>query len=328
MRRTFVLAAGIATLLATSVANAGFVVNCPGTVNSVGPVGDAGNGICNFNYAGPEFTVGNLVFEGDLANGGTGTWANEARFNVQNPTNNPAGGGNTPQLTATTTFGATIHIGPTAINAAGFFSGTTIGNWRFEAFESYDDPGTDGTWSNLRIEVQDFAAPPPPPVDVDLGTIGTGTTSGSAPLSPGVVRWFKFTTTVPIAAPDWLTATTAGSNLPGGLAPNDTEIGIYNTAGVLLTTNDDISFPADATSQVNFGTPPAPVGGTPVATLPAGVYYAAVSSYNTVFNAGFAVTSTGTTSGTVQININTNVPEPATLALLAFGAVALIRRRS
>ncbi len=92
----------------------------------------------------------------------------------------------------------------------------------------------------------------------------------------------------------------------------DTEIGVYDSLGNLLANNDDINYPANPYSLVSL------------AALPAGDYYVAVGGWNTTYGAGFAATSTSTLSGAYNLNI---YPEPTTLALLAFGAIGLIRRR-
>lgn len=191
----------------------------------------------------------------------------------------------------------------------------------------FNDTGSPGTVTDPACNL---TLPPPPATHLGSVSPTSGFLTATAPLAASQVQWYTFTTTGNIATPNWLVADTLGSVLAGGTTgPNDTEIGIYDSTGALLVSNDDISStPAVRESRINVGTPPpqVPAGGTSLASLAAGTYYVAVGGFNTTFGStGWNVTSTSLYSGTAQLNITT--PEPSTLALLAVSALALVRRR-
>jgi hypothetical protein len=333
----------LASLVVLAIASP--VMAFPFTMTGAGPyVSDtttpgAPNGSFTFAYGGPTFTAGNVSFSGTLTEVNTGTYASEARFCLTNP------GGTrycSSNLTATTNFTGTIAISnanvpfttaaptlPLGSVLAG--SAANAGTWTAGFYESFNDSGIDSNWTNVSITVNDFV-PPTPPVSTDLGSINptNGILQGGGALAAGQVQWYKFTTTGVISTPNWLIAETLGSTLAGGSFPNDTEVGLYDSLGNLLVTNDDINFGgAVYTSRVWAGaTPPAqtPAGGTAgPASLAAGTYYVAVGGYDTSFAANWTVTSTSLETGTTSLTIRT--PEPTTIALLGIGALALIRRR-
>ena len=94
---------------------------------------------------------------------------------------------------------------------------------------------------------------------------------------------------------------------------DDTELGLYDSAGNLIDDDDDGG--AGLYSSIT-------------ATLDIGTYYIAVGEFNTVFGDFFSATGNGqfgdTEGGDYWINI---IPEPGTALLLGLGVVGLIRRR-
>lgn len=74
----------------------------------------------------------------------------------------------------------------------------------------------------------------------------------------------------------------------------DTELGLYDSTGTLVDTNDDIVFPGNLYSELRFE------------DLPAGQYFLAVGAFNTLFNPGFDVTSNATESGNVVVTVFTD----------------------
>ncbi|HYD01282.1 MAG TPA: GC-type dockerin domain-anchored protein [Phycisphaerales bacterium] len=161
---------------------------------------------------------------------------------------------------------------------------------------------------------------------IDLGEIGAGAggtevvTTIDVPIAaPGSVVWYVFST-----AADALNASTnymdidtepsADDGPPAVGSINDTEIGLYMPDGTLVDADDDDG--SDFHSQLTYGDNvnirPAFGNGFPGdgfdGDLAAGEYYIAVGIFNTIFNAGFDVTSTATATGTVQLNFRTNMP--------------------
>ncbi|MBN2447034.1 MAG: PEP-CTERM sorting domain-containing protein [Phycisphaerae bacterium] len=146
-------------LLLTAQATAGFSVFETGPINSVGYQGDAGNGVFSYNYAGADFVPGTLVFSGDALSGDVGSWLSELSFAVTNPAGQT---GTISGFGASSSWTGTTAIGPLTIGGLNnVFTGTSVGTWTFEAFESYDDSGTDAIWSNLSFDIADYVVPTP-----------------------------------------------------------------------------------------------------------------------------------------------------------------------
>lgn len=153
-------------------------------------------------------------------------------------------------------------------------------------------------------------------------------------IASGQTVWYCFDVS---AGTNPLDIFTHGSTGTGGAAGGlDTELGLYNSAGVLVATNDDIggvSGFGDFASRITVGAGSgtdvngeAAGGtglGTNVASLPAGRYYLALSTFNSTFANDWSVTA-GTQSGQFSLTI---VPTPGAFALLGLGALAAGRRR-
>ncbi len=174
-----------------------------------------------------------------------------------------------------------------------------------ELFESFDDNfnAIDANYLSGELTIQyGVSGPVQPPASMSLGVIGNTNTL--------------------------VTLDTVGSNF-------DTELGIYNSVGALLGTNDDIDFPGgNLASEVALG------------TLPVGTYYAAIGGFNTTYGAGFAVTG-GSLAGNYSLNYPSGsmsgilapnevkwfsfqiaaVPEPASISLVLCGIGLLAFRR-
>jgi hypothetical protein len=157
------------------------------------------------------------------------------------------------------------------------------------------------------------------PQSIDLGTIGTpGTLSVTFSLTPGLIQWYRFTLSNPIArASNYLDIGTLSN--AGTPANTDTEIALYRWDGSLVATDDD-SGPHEY-SELSFGTgcptrpstqPPLPDGlammGQSGDSLPAGTYFLAVAEYDATFNpTNWSVTATSTWTGEVRVFFNSDV---------------------
>jgi hypothetical protein len=151
------------------------------------------------------------------------------------------------------------------------------------------------------------------PASTDLGTLSNGNLNvPNISIGAGQIVWYRFTLTNPIPAGGsvFLDIDTEGS----ALAPtNDTELGLYDSAGNLIANDDDDG--TDFLSQLTFGsTTPRRAPGNGAAyngrdgALNAGTYYLSVSGYNTAFGAtGWNVTSTSTYTGTANLNLSHGV---------------------
>ncbi len=166
-----------------------------------------------------------------------------------------------------------------------------------------------------------------PPASTDLGQIGAGAggsqvvTTVDVGIVPAGITWLKFSigTNVLNASTNYLDIDTEptvpdGPALIGSI--NDTELGLYTSAGVFHSTDDDDG--SDYHSQLTYGdsTNVRPAIGNAAAaggngrdgSLNAGSYYMAVGCFNSVFATNFNATSTSNATGTVQVNFRTNIP--------------------
>jgi hypothetical protein len=323
MNRTFGF--GVAALLAAAAAaNAQFTATNAGPIASAAPAANVvNNGNFSFNYAGAAFQTGSIRFTGSLTTGGIGSFSNEARWRITNPAGFTLDLGAQPG-SANATWTGTLNLGPNTFGGIPLstFSqaSNSVGNWNFRAFESFDDGGVagiDATWTNVSFEFIAFV-PPTPPTCIDLGNLTASTSTSFVLPSASTVTWYCFNWAN--TPGDQLVIDTLGSLTAAGFSGVDTEIGLYDSLGNLVVTNDDIAFPANPESRVvrNPG------------ALAAGTYYLAVTQFNGIFNPGWNVTASASSSGDFSgsnIRVNFTVPAPSSLALIGMGGLLAARRR-
>ncbi|MBK9120483.1 MAG: hypothetical protein IPM18_12925 [Phycisphaerales bacterium] len=316
----------VATLaLATTPAWADFTFS-PFSPGNVSPTwtGQALTGAPADTYVGFEVLADWSAVSGN-------PWSNESRVFFSDV----IGGGS---ATLPTGIGVSYTTG--AVSAAnGASNGNPLFNLRFAggfatAFNGTDPlalnfrqtfGGSVADWQNVRVTLKTMVIP----TATDLGTL-SGPLSITGSLAAGEVKWYKFTIDQAIdnALGTFLDIDTEGSLL----APsNDTELGLYAANGTFITTDDD-----DGTallSQLTYGeVGPRPAPGDGLAyngrdgSLAPGTYYIALGAFNTAFSNFFSVSSASQNIGDYALNINTNVPEPASLLLVTLLG-ALIRRR-
>ncbi len=147
-----------------------------------------------------------------------------------------------------------------------------------------------------------------PAVFTDLGTLSYSNTPVSSELTYAAaeVKWYKFTIAGANDAVDFLDSWTA---TPAVAGPTDTEIGLYDSFGNLVDSDDDdgtgnlsamshglVAPNRLLTGYVNFN---GRDGG-----LAAGTYWMAVGAFNTTFNAtGWNAVSTSAATGNILLNL-------------------------
>lgn len=145
------------------------------------------------------------------------------------------------------------------------------------------------------------------PSATDLGTLTLGTpVAVDNSIAANEVVWYTFTIPTGTDAQIYVDLDTHGS----ALAPsNDTEIGLFDSSGALITSDDDDG--DGLRSQLTYGGScfPRPVFMTSVAyngrdgDLPAGTYYLSFSGFNSTFASGWSVISTSANAGSGHINL-------------------------
>ena len=148
---------------------------------------------------------------------------------------------------------------------------------------------------------------------VDIGAVETRVrTLGAVPegmstqpafaLQASEVAFYQFELDSDVTAADGgsLVIDTLGSVLgSGSFGDNDSEIGLYDEAGNLVATNDDIDVSTNRLSRLSFGD--AGLSGD----LAAGTYYLAIGAFDTSFGStGFAVSSVSGFAGDLVVNFD------------------------
>lgn len=333
----------MAVLALAAPAMAGFTATNAGPLDSNGAAGDATNGVFTYNYAGADFVPGTLIFSGTATSGGVNSYLSELRWQITNPASQ---GGSIQVSSTSSSWTGAQAIGPVTYEGLeGVFTGTSVGTWEFRAFESYDDSYSDpalvdATWADVSFEIQDFVPPPP----------WTATNYYNEPsflaalAGPYYVEDFVGYT---YGAPLDGTQTSQAYGPVNGFAYNALCAGGLWSNESALSTNS-----AFDTIMLEFtGAPVTAVGGNlmvtdingniisgdVIITLEDGSQQVLTDqTANSFFGfsttmpiASVEFTADGTVNSWVQLDhlYVGQIPEPASLALLALGGLAAIRRR-
>ncbi|MEO1583165.1 MAG: hypothetical protein AAFR96_01180 [Planctomycetota bacterium] len=184
----------------------------------------------------------------------------------------------------------------------------------FNALQTF--PGSSANWDNINITLG-FDVVGQPSVVADLGSNPNGMTT--AAIGEAEVQFFSFEVAGGAGAQPWSLSLAGSTNTGGAFGDNDTEIGLYDSAGNLIATNDDEDFGNDILTSA--------LSSDDVGALADGQYFIAVGNFNTTFGeSAFDVTSTSTAVGETKLTASF-IPAPASAALLALGGLASARRR-
>lgn len=216
-------------------------------------------------------------------------------------------------LRSLTTYANAVNGRPTgqAIGNGEVYTSGTFGNFAagtyylsIDAYQETAGTPAPGSAYSFDLTIASFTAPPAPAaITSQVGG------SSTLALAAGQVQFYSFDYTGGALSFD-----TEGSTL----SDNDTELGLYDSLGNLVAIDDDGG--TDFLSLLSFDD----------GELAPGTYYLAAGAYNTTFADGFVATTNSTSTGTLVINglSPSAVPEPASMAALGLGALALLRRRS
>lgn len=295
-------------------------------VESFDALGASGNTTLGHTFTG-GFAANSISFSGMLTELETATFASEADIEMIGPA-----GTFTLGPTSVTSYSGTLAVDTSGvIDPAVDFAGA----YTFEFFESFDDAsGTaDQIWDDLTITFSEvgitngmFA----------LGAVGVGdTATASGHNVAGGLDFYDFSVGAVGASGSYLNINTSDPVTGDTI---DTEIAIFDAAGILVGLDDDgqISALGGLYSMLSFGVDDPTAGdgapGSDGATLAAGDYTVVVGGFNTNFEdltigaSHISEVIAGTSAGDYDLSI-TYVPAPASAAILGLGGIAAIRRR-
>ena len=297
MRKPALLAAAAATVAVASAASAQVTLDLGDIfVDDNASLGD-------IPLALPAGTYTSYSFYTEWSPAAGGPWSSEAIWAVTDgPLDDPSttfyeDPGSSPD--------SQFSSDPVTLTWQGFFDIPVVSTGALNEFflltlQSFT--GSSANWNNTTFTLGFETLQPPPAQQAFLSSSGVH----SQALAAGEVLWFQF---------DYDgTSDFAIDTLGSDLQPdNDTELGLYNSAGSLVMTNDDAG--SFLSSLV-----------VPGGLLEEGTYYLAVGAYNTVFGDEFNATSSSENSGQVTLR-GIVIPEPGSLAVAGVGGLLLLRRR-
>jgi len=298
-------------------------------------LGVAGTGVTfqasNWRYTGTSTQAGDCAYRIDLNNDTTPT----------NPSGTGTIGGGTScpgvaRLLTVNVVGGTNPVS-TGINvsanlsAAGgsasqaFFNDGTNGDvtagdniWSFSftpanpgAFAAMPFTITDaqarsggGTFGTLTVN---NCASGEPATFIDLGALGATPVANEQSYAAGQIRWYKFSVGN-IADPNsYLDVWTSAGTAPGTLT--DTEVGLFDSVGTLINTDDDDGDGLYSAQSFGRVAPNRPAVGASVAfngrdgALAPGVYWLAVCEFSSTFASNWSVNVAPADAGDIVTNI-------------------------
>jgi hypothetical protein len=333
-------------LALASVAMAGFSFTNPGPIDSNGPAGDPVNGVVTYNYAGADFAPGYFIFSGNLTEVNTATYASEARCQIINPFGSVYT--MTAGFTNITSFTGTIAIGPALVGPLGL-AGTSVGNWTFRFFESFDDGGDllrDAYWTDMNFQITnqfqtiysfDMSSDPgwtmDPAANPNNPGWAFGTPTGTNDPHDRQCYGYNNTTTNSgnypnsMTATEWLTSTALNfSGYSTVLLQFDRYLGVesstYDHAYV------DVSNDGGATWTHVFENPATTTNDSAWTTVTYDITGIAANQANVKVRWGLGATDSSVNYRGWNIDnvLFTGVPEPASLLLLGIAVLSLRRR--
>lgn len=303
--------------IADSNATGGGIINSESIFLGAGPfdhgsgLGSPLNTVAALGTFTGGFTANYMRIEGTLTAVNTATWGSEADIQVRsdnllNPFSftweNPGPGA------AFTSFNYnSAQELSTAVDPSSFTTGFDV-----EFFDTFEDDaaGPDAQSSNVTISFEELVAVSDTNGVFDLGSVSPGDTAGS--VGEFAVTGLFDLYDINLATDGNLSFFT-DEDLGGFVGSTvDTEIAIFDAAGILLAEDDDGG--------------PGTYSGIFDLALAAGDYTIAVSSFDSTFADGFSVTP-GTGIGDYSLNVSFAVPEPTSFALLGLGGLAMVIRR-
>ncbi len=296
-----------------------------------------------------------VAWNGGSVSGSSAQWSNEARAGLSSAGRggtvaSPTGGGTNYASVAAPTSGALSSAAPTTLTWTYSLINPYPGGSAplfldfGQTFFSTTTPTSNANWNNVSVQLSDVALPPLAPSGpiTDIGVLGNPSSNYLTPdytvsvatTSTNRVHWIKFTLATPL-----LGSLDQFLDIDTGASP-DSVIGLYRafspTSAVSQGSDDDDGPGSGSALSYGDATPARGPIGDGVAgnardgsSLGAGTYYLGVGGWSSGFSFGsnYNATNLSSVGSTYTVNFRTNIPEPATLSLLAAAGLIALRRR-
>lgn len=309
--------------LADSNASGGSIVNSEsifigaGPFDHAGPLGTAGNATALVTGWTGGFNATHLRMTGTATSVNAETWASEIAFKVTDASDFGGTGFDVDWLnsnfTSEQTYVTTNYNGAqllaTTIDPGAFVFGLDV-----QFYDTFDDAGIDAVSTDVTITFEELTELVDTDGNFDLGTLSLGDEADS--VGEFALEGLFDLYTVSVTSDGLLTIET-GPDANGFTGVDlDSEIALFDSAGVLLTENDDGGSGGGLYSGIiDF-------------EVTAGDYTIAVAGFNSTFGDGFSVTP-GTAIGDYALSVAFAIPEPSSFTILGIGCLVMtgVRRR-